>query len=152
MTYWRMQLHPNERGESIRHCVNSLAAKYIGLDFAGDIGDLMTIRKSDLPETQRDYWAFAHEMEVGDHILIVAHHFPFALVTVFGPYNFIRKTVPELGVWFRHFRSVREVRFFGDYITNAKAWEPITMTDTISPLRDPQSKSYQLIESWRNGG
>jgi hypothetical protein len=143
-----MQLHPNEPGEAIGHCVASLAAGYIGLDFADEIGDMMTIDKSALPEKQKDYWAFAREMDVGDKVLIVAHHFPFALVTVAGPYNFIRKAVPELGVWFRHFRPVTDVRFFGDYITNAKEWKPITMTDTISPLRDPQSKSYQLIESW----
>ncbi len=152
MTHWRMQLHPSEPGEAVGHCVASLAAGYIGLDFASDIGDLLTVDQSSLPERQRDYWAFAHEMMEGEKVLIMAHHFPFALVTVGGPYNFIRHAVPELGVWFRHFRKVRDVRFFADFVTNARTWEPITMTDTISPLRDTQSLSYQLIERWGNAG
>ena len=148
MTYWRMQLHPSEPGDAVQHCVESLAAGYIGLDFATDVGDLMTTPQSVLPENQKDYLAFAHEMASGDRVLIIAHHFPFALTTVDGPYNFIREAVSELGVWFRHFRKVRNVRYYGDLITNARSWEAITMTDTISPLRDRNSKSYQLIESW----
>jgi hypothetical protein len=152
MTYWRMQLHPAEPGEAVAHCVASLAAGYIGLDFATDVGDLLTVEQTALPEKQRDYWAFAHEMKVDDKVLIIAHHFPFALVTVAGPYNFIRRAVPELGVWFRHFRQVKNVRYYGDLVTNAHSWDSITMTDTISPLRDRQSPSYQLIESWGNVG
>jgi hypothetical protein len=45
-------------------------------------------------------------MKEGDSVLIVTHHFPFAWVTVAGPYNYIRSVAPEIGVWFRHFRSV----------------------------------------------
>jgi hypothetical protein len=128
--------------------VKSLAAGYIGLDFSADIGDLMSTLQSALPENQKDYWAFAHEMALGDRVLIMAHHFPFALVTIEGTYNFIREPVPEIGVWFRHFRKVNDIRFYADFITNALNWESITMTDTISPLRDRNSKSYQLIDSW----
>ncbi|MDP3961994.1 MAG: hypothetical protein Q8Q26_18350, partial [Pseudorhodobacter sp.] len=91
MTHWRMQLHPSESGEAVGHCVESLAAGYIGLDFATDVGDLMTTPQSDLPGNQKDYWAFAHEMAPGDRVLIIAHHFPFALITVDGPCNFIRE-------------------------------------------------------------
>ena len=148
MTYWRMQLHPANPEEAVRHCVESLAAGYIGLDFGEDVGDLMSTNQSALPENQRDYWAFAHEMAIGDTVLIIAHHFPFALVTIDGEYNFIRSTAPELGVWFRHFRKVRDVRYYADMVTNAQLWERITMTDTISPLRDPTSLSYRLIEEW----
>ena len=36
MAYWRMQLHPNNASEAVRHAVQSLAAGYIGLDFAED--------------------------------------------------------------------------------------------------------------------
>jgi hypothetical protein len=64
---------------------------------------------------------------------------------------YVRAAVPELGVWFRHFRPVDDIRYFGDFITNASSWEPITMTPTITPLRDPQSASYKLIEPWLNG-
>jgi hypothetical protein len=143
-----MQLHPANPEEAVRHCVESLAAGYIGLDFGEDVGDLMSTNQSALPENQRDYWAFAHEMAIGDTVLIIAHHFPFALVTIDGEYNFIRSTAPELGVWFRHFRKVRDVRYYADMVTNAQLWERITMTDTISPLRDPTSLSYRLIEEW----
>jgi hypothetical protein len=148
MTYWRMQLHPDERGEALKHCVESLAAGYIGLDFGADVGDLMATTQTNLPPNQKDYWAFAHEMDLGDKVLVIAHHFPFALVTVAGEYNYIRVHAPELGVWFRHFRRVTDIRYYGDLKTNAHQWEKVTMTDTISPLRDRSSLSYQLIETW----
>ena len=36
-----MQLHPAFRREAVAHTVKSLAAKYIGLDFADEVGDLL---------------------------------------------------------------------------------------------------------------
>lgn len=151
MAYWRMQLHPSESGGAIRHTVSSLSAGYIGLDFVTDVPDLLTIPQSALPENQRNYWSFAHEMETGDSVLLFTHHFPFALVRVAGPYNYIRSTAPEIGVWFRHFRRVEDVRYYGDFLTNMRNWEPITMTATITPLRERGSASYQLIERWLTG-
>lgn len=99
-----MQLHPSESEGAVRHTVESLSAGYVGLDFASDVPDLLTVQQSALPENQRNYWAFAHEMDIGDYILLFTHHFPFALARVAGPYNFIRSAAPEIGVWFRHFR------------------------------------------------
>jgi hypothetical protein len=151
MAYWRMQLHPNESEGAIRHTVESLSAGYIGLDFSTDVGDLLTIPQDALPENQRHYWEFAHEMEIGDRVLLFAHHFPFALARVAGAYNYIRAPAPEIGVWFRHFRRVDEVRYYGDSVTNAQNWEPITMTATITPLREPATASFQLIERWLHG-
>jgi hypothetical protein len=151
MTYWRMQLHPASSGDAIKHTIESLAASYIGLDFAAEVGDLTEAAQSALPANQRDYWAFGHEMQEGDFVLIVAHHFPFALARISGPYNYIRETAPEIGVWFRHFRKVDDIRYYADFKTNAHAWDRTTMTDTISPLRDPNSISYRLIEEWRAG-
>ena len=151
MPYWRMQLHPSESEGAIKHTVESLSAGYIGLDFAVDVPDLMTVSQSQLPENQRNYWAFAHEMKVGDHVLLFAHHFPFALAKVSGEYNYIRAAAPELGVWFRHFRAVEDVRYFGDFITNARTWPQVTMTATITPLRNTDTESHQLIERWLNG-
>jgi hypothetical protein len=148
MTYWRMQLHPSQSNQAVKHAVESLAAGYIGLDFEGETGDISIVAKSLLPRNQRDYWAFANEMAVDDHVLIIAHHFPFALVRVSGPYNYIKLTVPEIGVWFSHFRAVDDIRYFADFRTNARAWRQITMTDTISPLRAASSLSYRLIEEW----
>ena len=151
MTFWRMQLHPAEPGEAMKHSVESLSAGFIGLDFATDVGDLRVTTQAKLPEKQKDYWAFAHEMKEGDLVLVFVHHFPFALATVDGDYNYIRVCAPEIGVWFRHFRRVKDVRYHGDFKTDARRWEHITMTDTISPLRDRSSKSYQLIEAWLAG-
>lgn len=151
MAYWRMQLHPSESQGAVRHTVDSLSAGYIGLDFVTDVPDLLTVPQSALPENQRNYWSFAHEMEVGDWVLLFTHHFPFALARIAGSYNYIRSIAPEIGVWFRHFRRVDEVRYYGDFMTNARNWEPITMTATITPLREPGSASFQVIERWLSG-
>lgn len=148
MTYWRMQLHPSESEGAIKHTVESLTSGYIGLDFEEDVPDLMTVRQEALPTNQRNYWAFAHEMDVGDRVLLFTHHFPFALARISGPYNYIRATAPELGVWFRHFRPVDEVRYYGDFVTNAREWEHLVMTATITPLREATSGSYRLIRRW----
>jgi len=146
MTYWRMQLHPNEAESAAHYTSKSIAAGFIGLDFATEVGDLLAEEHQNILDTQKDYLAFGKEMQPGDKVLIIVHHFPFAVVTVDGDYNYIRRTEPELGVWFRHFRRVRDVIYFADYITNAKSWEQYTMTDAIAVLRDPNSKSYRLIE------
>jgi hypothetical protein len=122
MTYWRMQLHPSESGKAVQHTIQSLAAGYIGLDFgSSNVGDLMRTSQSSLPEGQRDYWAFAHNMKIGDRVLIIAHHFPFALVRIAGPYNYIRAKAPEIGVWFKHFRQVKDVMYYADFVTNARS-------------------------------
>lgn len=150
MANWRMQLHPDDSTQAIKHTIESLVAGYIGLDFAKDTGDLMKRLKDSLPDNQHDYWDFAHGMEVGDYVLIIAHHFPFALMKVDGKYNYIKQKAPELGVWFRHFRKVKNVWYYADYITNAHSWQNLTMTDTISKLIDPNSASYKLIEKWKD--
>ena len=148
MTYWRMQLHPSEPGGSVRHTVESLSAGYVGLDFVEDVHDLTTVEKQDLPANQRNYWGFAHEMDVDDRVLLFTHHFPFALVRVAGPYNYIHTIAPEIHVWFRHFRKVNDIRYYGDLATNAHNWESIKMNATITPLRRRNLASYQLIERW----
>lgn len=149
MAYWRMQLHPANPGESTKDCGESLAAGFVGLDFTVDVGNLMAVNMAALPQAEKDYCLFAREMAVDDIVLIVAHHFPFALATIAGEYNYILQPVPEIGVWFRHFRKIREVHYYADFVTNAHKWEKLTMTDAIAPLRDPQSISYRLIEDWR---
>ena len=110
--------------------------------------DLMTIEQSALPSNQRNYWGFAHEMEIGDRILLFAHHYPLALARVSGPYNYIRAQAPEIGVWFRHFRTVDDIRYYGDFVTYPREWENLVMTATITPLRETDSGSFQLIERW----
>lgn len=150
MTYWRMQLHPSEPRGAVQHTVNSLSAGYIGLDFARPVPDLLTIPQSSLPSNQRNYWGFAHEMDIGDRVLLFTHHFPFALVRVAGDYNYIREHAPEIGVWFRHFRRVDDIRYYGDRVTDARKWAQTVMTATITPLRKRRSASFQLIEDWLN--
>jgi hypothetical protein len=86
-------------------------------------------------------------MTEGDRVLIVVHHFPFALATVDGEYNYIRNVAPEIGVWFRHFRRVRR-GILPDYKTDAHDWPRTKMTDTIRPLRRDDTVSYQLLEEW----
>lgn len=149
MNYWRMQLHPDDSANAVAHTVRSLGLGYIGLDFANPPGDLTDVDAEDIPQTQRDYWDFAHTMDEGDFVLVVAHHYPCALAQVSGPYNYIRNPEQELGVWFRHFRRVQAVCYYADLITNPNRWQQTTMTDTISILRDTNSLSYKLIESWR---
>jgi hypothetical protein len=143
-----MQLHPTDSQNAVKHCIESLAAYYIGLDFDENLGDLTKIRKEKLPENQHDYWAFANTMKIGDIVLIIAHHFPFALVTVASDYNYIKNKAPELGVWFKHFRKVDNIKYYADYTTNAYSWQNLIMTDTISPLWDKTSSSFKLIEEW----
>ncbi|MCB2213521.1 hypothetical protein KQI52_15510 [bacterium] len=148
MAYWRMQLHPSDSQNAVEQTVSCLGKGYIGLDFEQDIGDLLTTEKEIIKSTQQDYWYFAHSMKVGDHALIIAHHYPFALVEVVGEYNYIRDSETDLGIWCRHFRKVKLIGFYADYTTNAKSWQQLIMTDTISILNDPNSKSYKLIEEW----
>jgi hypothetical protein len=147
MAYWRMQLHPSEPSESVKGCVESLAAGYIGLDFSTDVGDMMRLDRSTLIPGEKDYMLFAKEMAAEDKVLIVAHQYPFALGTVNGEYNYILHPSKDIG-WFRHSRSVKDVAYYFDWVTNPNAWVKTTMTDAISPLRDPSSISYRLIEDW----
>jgi hypothetical protein len=126
-----------------------LSAGFIGLDFNEDSGDLSKVRVDEIDAGQKDYVQFWRDMEIEDRVLIMVHHFPFAVAEVAGGYNYIKNVEPEIGVWFRHFRRIKNVRYYSDFVTNAASWSPIVMTDTISILRDPESKSYRLIESWR---
>lgn len=148
MNYWRMQLHPAEPESAMRYAVQSLANGFIGLDFEQDLGDLLRLKREEVPAKQRDYWDFANTMAESDLALIIVHHFPFALVRIDGPYNYIRTPAREIGVWFRHFRRVDDISYYADVITDLRSWDQLRMTDTISILTDPNSKSRQLINDW----
>lgn len=144
MTSWRMQLHPNSPGGSTKHSAESLSAGFVGLDFEWDVGDLMRAEYDALPQDEKVQWKFAHEMKEGDYVLI----YPFALARINGPYNYILNPVPEIGVWFRHFRRVEDVRYYSDFQTNTSNWERLTMTATLTPLRSSDSGSQKLIDEW----
>ena len=150
MTYWRMQLHPADAKRATMYAVESVAAGFIGLDFTKDPGDLSKVQPAAIPTGQKDYLEFCNTMAIGDKVLVIVHHFPFALVTVAGEYNYLKEPVPELGVWFRHFRRIDPelTAYHADRITNARAWDQLRMTDTISPLKDPSGQSYKFIAEW----
>jgi hypothetical protein len=148
MNYWRMQLHPDESTKAVAHTTKCLGLGYIGLDFADPPGDLTDVTPEDIDKTQRDFWEFAHTMQAGDLVLVVAHHYPCALVRVNSPYNYIRSPQNELGVWFRHFRRVEVIGYYADLVTNPNEWEKTIMTDTISVLNDPNGLSYRLMIRW----
>lgn len=155
MNYWRMQLHPNDASNAAAYTIESLAAHHIGLGFINTVGDLLADRNNEdfIITSQKDYKLFATEMQEDDRVLVIVHHFPFALVTVASEYNYSKEAIPELGVWFNHFRRVKDIKYYSDFKTNAHGWDKIIMTDTISILRDPKSKSYKLIEKmskWNN--
>ncbi len=150
MSYWRMQLHPAEPSKAAYFAAESLAAGFIGLDFAETTGDLTDTRPDDLEKGKQDYLAFQREMSPDDYVLIIVHHHPFGLVKVKGEYNYIRTPDRRIGVWFRHFREITDVRYYADHVNNPKDWEKIIMTDAISVLKNPKSRSYQLIKKWLN--
>lgn len=38
MNYWRMQLHPSEPQKATFYTTESIASRFIGLDFSEDVG------------------------------------------------------------------------------------------------------------------
>ena len=55
MTYWRMQLHPDDSSRSAQRAAESLSAGFIGLDFALEVGDLLTTPRENLGK-QKARW------------------------------------------------------------------------------------------------
>ncbi|MDD9875436.1 MAG: hypothetical protein OXU22_07895 [Gammaproteobacteria bacterium] len=146
--YWRMQMHPADPGSAVNHSIQCISRGYIGLDFKETVGDLTGVDRSELPGKQQKYMDFATPMKEGDFVLIVAHHFPLALVKVSGDYNHIKEHDENLGIWCTHFREIELLGYYADWKTNAHDWDKTTMTDTISKLgRD--TGSGRLISEWR---
>ena len=148
--YWSMQLHPADPQSAMKYAVESVGAGFVGLDFKGEPGDLRGVKRESLAVGERDYWDFANRMQLGDWVLVIVHHFPFAIVTIDGDYNYMARPEPALGVWFRHFRRVdrAKTRYFADYRTNAAGWEQFRMTDTISILKSEDGQRIVLMKEW----
>ncbi|MDO9214394.1 MAG: hypothetical protein Q8Q54_02720 [Methylococcales bacterium] len=155
MNYWRMQLHPG--GDSpwaMEYAVHSIGAGFIGLDFAltedgNVVGDLLADNNQKISSVQENFVPFAKEMVVNDKVLIIVHHHPFAVVTVDSEYNYIRRTEPKLGVWFRHFRRIKDPIYFSDFVVGNKKWvrnKEIQMTLTIQGLVNTDTLSHTLIQ------
>lgn len=153
MNYWRMQLHPDEARWAMEYASQSIAAGFIGLDFAltedgNVVGDLLADNNQKILSHQNDYFPFATEMDVDDKVLIMVHNRPFAVVTVAGGYNYIRRSEPELKIWFRHFRKIKSPIYFSDFVVGRGGWlqENFVMANTIQPLINPDTISYRLIQ------
>jgi hypothetical protein len=148
VVYWRMQLHPGRRASqnAVQYTVESLAAHVIGLELDTDVGDMRLVTKAEMDTSDRHCHAFASDMDSGDHVLIFAHYFPFALCRVAGEYKYVPN--PELGSWFRHSRQVDDVWFYGDYIKDPHKWERIKMRPAIQRVHVRTQPAYVLIEKW----
>lgn len=148
MSFWRMQLHPDDPGAAALHSVNVLGKGYIGLDFVNQPGDLT---KADLtaivPAHQRHYAVFADQMQIGDVVMVVVHNRPFALVEVTGSYNYVLDP-DELGVWFRHMRRAKLLGMYSDYINNPADWAMTPTAPTIMAVVDTDGDVHRLMEQW----
>lgn len=144
---WRMQLHPNESSRSMEHTTRCLAAGYVGLGFDNDPGDLAALPASDLDTKTNNIHAFVHEIQREDRIVIFSRNRPLAMVSDIGPYNFIREPVPELRIWFRHFRQFSKLSWYADAIGNTPPEPQIVMTNTFSGA-SPDSETGKLAMRW----
>ncbi len=148
MIFWRMQLHPGDSGQAAQHSIRCISSGFIGLDFETDVGDLRKLTKENLPKGHRTYLAFAKEMKPLDIVLIYVHNYPFALLKVKSKYYYTTSSIPEIGIWPRHFRRVELLQYYSDYIKNPRKWKKSTMTETLTPLRDKNKSTYILISGW----
>ena len=90
------------------------------LNKESNAGDLLTLQDDDKLGYQKSYLPFARDMKIGDIVLIVSHHNPIAIVKITSDYNYIRQVIPELGIWFRHFRQIDKdnIIYYSDFETN----------------------------------
>lgn len=149
--YWRMQLHPDSSTFSSFYAHTSIAKGFIGLDFenGSKVGDLLKLQNDDILGKQKTYLSFARDVKIGDIVLIMSHHNPVAVVKVISDYNYIRQVIPELGIWFRHFRQIDKdnIIYYSDFETNKNNYVSITMSNTISPLKNDDTQSVKLIQA-----
>jgi hypothetical protein len=155
-----MQLHPTDDPDpAVGYAVQALARCLIGFGYRKDPGDLTRLDlSSPLPAgvTKHDV-EFATRMAVGDKVLVLVHQYPFALVTVASEYFYLRPpasakvgrvVLQELGVWFNHFRGVRDVRYYADWVKDPGKWIKVGRAATIQRLVEPETTSFKLIQSW----
>jgi hypothetical protein len=156
-----MQLHPEcYKDRAAEYAVQALARGFVGFSFWSDPGDLRRVELSSLPDqVGKPEVEFATEMNVGDKILVFVHQYPFALVMVASdycyrprprrpPWKWGEVIFPELGVWFNHFRRVKDVWYYADYKTNPRDWEQIPTPMTIQRLTASKGKVRELIQRW----
>ena len=67
------------------YAVQSLAAGLVGFGFRQDPGDLTLLQPAPYPAgVQPHDVAFATKMAEGDKVLVIVHHYPFAVATIEG--------------------------------------------------------------------
>ena len=136
--------------------VQSLPVRLIGFNFRQDPGDLWLVTRL-TAEVSKNEVEFATQMKVGDMVLVLVHQYPFALATIDSDYYYLRTPDPSgdeklvlrvLGVWFNHFRRVRDVKYYADWVKDPLAWPRFLKCPTIQRLIDPNSALYKLIKKW----
>jgi hypothetical protein len=152
--FWRMQLHPGNADQATRYAVQCLATGVVGFDYGEDPGDLVALNGSRKSHNINPHEIeFASENLIGDKVLVLVHHHPFALATIASDYYYLRaKTLAEreelFGVWCNHIRRVRDIRYYSDWVKDPNNWESFHKCPTIQKLVDPQSASYKPIQRW----
>ncbi|WP_061243625.1 hypothetical protein [Leptospira interrogans] len=148
MKYWRMQLHPDDQSLATDYTVKCLTNNYVGLDFPSGSYDLSEYDIDKLEAFPNNIRAFAKQITYNDYILIFHHNIPFALITEIGNYNYLKEVIPEMGIWFRHFRRFKKISYFNDVYKQGKDEHyKITMANTISEASE-DTKTVELIKDW----
>lgn len=148
MSYWRMQLHPNDAEYASFYTINSLANGFIGLDFGNDPGDLEKLKECELEKTPNNIYAFVKEITRTDVVIIFLHHHPFAIVRNVEEYNYIKQPIDEVNIWFRHFRKFKDISYYSDVFGTIKdEHKNIKMSNTFSGVSE-DSETGKLIQGW----
>jgi hypothetical protein len=149
MNYWRMQLHPDDSEFAAVYTINSLANGFIGLDFAQDPGDLEKNNPDSLERKTNNIFGFVYEITTNDIIAIYLHNQPFAIVEEIEEYNYIKKPIAEVNIWFRHFRKFKSVSYYSDVYGRIKEeHKSLIMTNTFSRV-STDSETGKLIQDWK---
>ncbi len=96
-----------------------------------------------------NYLKFAHEINIGDYVLIAPHSAPLALCVVASDYICDRLAKGREGIVFRHFRFVKSHTFFA-HVFSRKEWPDWNLSGqgTIGQINE-RNQAFELIEKWR---
>jgi predicted ATP-binding protein involved in virulence len=123
MTYWQMQLHPNDPNFNREREILE-QKRVIGLDDNGQIAQ------------------FQQVMRIGDIVLIKRGSQPLALVEVTGEPEFIHEVNQDLD-WFPHRRNIKVLAFMDEVISDFPSPKS-TLTKSVNRY----TPTYQYINQW----
>jgi hypothetical protein len=129
MTYWHMQLHPNNPNFNREREILE-QKQVIGVDDRSD-GE----KKIDL---------FKLAMSIGDIVLIKLGAQPIALVEVTGEHEYIKQVNDDLD-WFPHRRNIKVIAFMDD-VKNDFPYPRGTLKKSVTI----DTPTYQYINQWYN--